>query len=220
MALQLIRTTHAPVHIRVRAVQRIDALRRSRIPAEAALLVLATPNGYDSTINAATTTLTTLTRGLTATITRLQHATGICAPALAKTVERISPQAAARITTTWQHTTALTRLHTALARIGNHVRTAAHDPRTRHVATTSAAIARGLLALNKAFGANLRGWAATRGPITQRITNNAGNPWALLAIVATTVGITIGITAYQHATTPPVVTKPKRTRTTPSTNQQ
>ena len=219
MALQLVRPPHTPVHTRVRAVHRIDALRRSRIPAEAGLLILATPNGYDATINAITTAVTTLNRGVTVALTGLHTATGTTITAIAKTVARINPAAAEHLTatsTTWHNNATGARLQSTLARIGGHVQAAAQDPRTRQVATTSAAIARGLLAANKAFGTNLRTWAMTRGPITHRVTQTAGNPWTLLGIVAATIGIAIGITAYQAATTPVVVTKPRRTpRTNP-----
>ena len=200
-----------------------NGLRGSRLPAEAAIGIAASPGGYDAILEGSTTATRIAAGGIGWAARAVRRATTAAAAAVVVAVARVhlpSGLAAAKaIAAAEVRITDLgTQVTSKTTRVASRVREAAASPTVRQATVTAASIARTVVTVDRVTSGALIAWVAGRSSTAGRIARGAVNPWTLLGGIAATFVVSTGFVALRasaHTAQPAATATEPPARLTP-----
>lgn len=179
-----------------------SGLRASRLPAEAAIGIAASPGGYDAILEGSTTATRIAARGIAWAARAVHQAATAAATAVVVAVARVHlPSGLAAAKAVAAAEVRITDLGTQVAarttQVAGRVSDAAASPAVRQATVTAASVARTVVTVDRVTSGALIAWVAGRGSTAGRIARTATNPWTLLGGVIGTFVVSTGVAALR-----------------------
>lgn len=200
-----------------------SGLRSSRLPAETAIGITASPGGYDAVLDGATraarVTARIAARGIAWAARTAHRAATAASTAVVIAVARIHPPsglaAANAVAAAQEHITNLrTQVTAKMTHVAGRVSEAAASPTVRQATVTAAGVARTVITVDRVTSGALIAWIAGRSTTAGRIARGAVNPWTLLGGIIGTFAISTGFVALRASAQPAHTAAPADTAPT------